>query len=174
MQTIKDLGYFVGYDISKKYYQNSVDKIKAISDIINLDYTNDHAVFHFFNQSKIFKEDLSYEDELKLFQDQCPTIESIIPLNDNNSISSDTKKLGIVFTKPMTKGTSIKFSEKDRNYFPLSKIIGFDDEQKTIWLELEIEKNKEYEFVITDRGFQSKDGFPLKEKEYLIKFMTED
>lgn len=174
VQTLKDLGYFVGYDISKKYYQNSVDKIKAISDIINLDYTNDHAVFRFLNQSKIFKEDLSYEDELKLFQDQCPTIESIIPLNDNNSISSDTKKLGIVFTKPMTKGTSIKFSEKGRNYFPLSKIIGFDDEQKTIWLELEIEKNKEYEFVITDRGFQSKDGFPLKEKEYLIKFMTED
>lgn len=74
------------------------DKTKAISDIINLDYTDDHAVFRLFNQSKIFKEDLSYENELKLFQDQCPTIESIIPLKENNSIRSDTKKLGIVFT----------------------------------------------------------------------------
>jgi len=173
VQTIKDLGYFVGYDISKKYYQNNIDKAKAISEIIDLDYTNDQAIFHFLNQSKIFKETLSYQDELKLFQDQCPTIESIIPLTEDDIINSDTKKLGIVFTKPMAKGTSIKFSEKGRSYFPFSKIIGFDDNEKIIWLELEIEKNKEYEFVVTDRGFQSKDGFPLRQKEYIIKFSTE-
>ena len=29
-----DLGYFVGYVISKKYYENSKDKKKAIKDII--------------------------------------------------------------------------------------------------------------------------------------------
>ncbi|WP_164113031.1 MULTISPECIES: hypothetical protein [Sphingobacterium] len=70
----------------------------------------------------------------------------------------------------MKDGTSIKFSEKGRAYFPLEKIIGFSEDRKTLWLELNIQKDKAYEFVVTDRAFQSEDGYPLKETEYLIQF----
>lgn len=47
-----DLGYYVGYDICKSYYNNSKDKSLAIKEIIELDYSNDKAVEAFLNKSK--------------------------------------------------------------------------------------------------------------------------
>ncbi|WP_164112027.1 MULTISPECIES: hypothetical protein [Sphingobacterium] len=174
VSTIKDLGYFMGYVISKKYYENSQNKSQAIKDIIELDYADDEAVFSFLNKSNVFDEPLDYAKELIKFKSYCPTIESVTSIGEDKVIASTTKKIGIVFSKPMKNGTSIKFSEKGRAYFPLEKIIGFSEDRKTLWLELNIQKDKAYEFVVTDRAFQSEDGYPLKEKEYLIQFAVKE
>ncbi|WP_149915502.1 hypothetical protein [Sphingobacterium cavernae] len=55
VSTIKDLGYFIGYDICKNYYNNSVNKKVAIKEIIELDYSDDESVLRFLNVSGIFK-----------------------------------------------------------------------------------------------------------------------
>lgn len=46
-----DLGYFMGYEICKAYYQKTADKKKAIKNIIEIDYNNDHQVKDFLKQS---------------------------------------------------------------------------------------------------------------------------
>lgn len=46
-----DLGYFIGYEISKLYHQNSTDKTQAIKDIIELDFGDDEAVVTFLENS---------------------------------------------------------------------------------------------------------------------------
>lgn len=46
-----DLGYFVGYQICKAYYEKAADKKKAISELINLNYPDDSAVTGFLKQS---------------------------------------------------------------------------------------------------------------------------
>lgn len=172
--TIKDLGYFMGYVISKKYYENSLDPSRAIQDIIELDYADDEAIFGFLNKSGVFGGAMQYEDEVVKFKSYCPTIESVTPIGEDKVIASTTKKIGIVFSKPMNNGTSLKFSEKGRAYFPLEKVIGFSEDKKTLWLELNIQKDKAYEFVVTDKAFQSEDGYPLRETTYLIQFEVKE
>ncbi len=46
-----DLGYFMGYKISKAYYQNAIDKKQALSDIISLDYADNEKVRTFVLKS---------------------------------------------------------------------------------------------------------------------------
>ena len=67
---------------------------------------------------------------------------------------------------------SMNYSEKGKDYFPITKVIGFENNNQTFVMTVNLQPNKEYEFVITNRSFKSKDGYPLKEKEYLVKFKT--
>jgi len=46
-----DLGYFMGYQICKSYYDNAVDKKKAVADILELNVNNKLAVTKFFERS---------------------------------------------------------------------------------------------------------------------------
>jgi hypothetical protein len=46
-----DLGYFMGYRISKTYYQNATDKKQALVDIISLDYSDNEKVRAFVLKS---------------------------------------------------------------------------------------------------------------------------
>ncbi|HLO80128.1 MAG TPA: hypothetical protein VK166_04175 [Chitinophagaceae bacterium] len=56
-KTVGDLGYFMGYVISKSYYENSSDKKSAIKDIIELNYSSAHDVEDFLKKSKYFPGD---------------------------------------------------------------------------------------------------------------------
>lgn len=49
-----DLGYFMGYAISKAYYEHASDKRQAIKDIIELDYADEKAVENFLHKSKFY------------------------------------------------------------------------------------------------------------------------
>lgn len=47
-----DLGYFIGYIITKNYYKNSPNKKQAIKDILTLDFTDKNATAIFLKKSK--------------------------------------------------------------------------------------------------------------------------
>jgi len=51
----RDLGYFVGYAICKSYYNNAKDKKRAVTEIIDLDYTDSIAVTDFLKKSEYEK-----------------------------------------------------------------------------------------------------------------------
>ena len=42
-QQVRDLGYFVGYQICKHYYQEATDKLAAIRYMIELNLTDENA-----------------------------------------------------------------------------------------------------------------------------------
>lgn len=52
-----DLGYFMGYIITKKFYERSKDKKSAVSTIINLDFSNTKDTENFLKQSE-YKTDI--------------------------------------------------------------------------------------------------------------------
>ena len=86
---------------------------------------------------------------------------------------NNLKELKIVFSKEMEeKALSISFSEKGKDFFPLSGVKGFENNSKTLVLNVELKPNKEYEFVITDKNFKSKDGYKLSSEKYIVKFKT--
>lgn len=49
-----DLGYYIGYEICKAYYENAKNKAQAIKDIIELNYSDDRAVENFLITSRFY------------------------------------------------------------------------------------------------------------------------
>ena len=47
-----DLGYFVGYIVTKNYYKNSLNKKQAIKEILTLDFADENATENFLKKSK--------------------------------------------------------------------------------------------------------------------------
>lgn len=170
-----DLGYFVGYVISKKYYENSKDKKKAVKDIIELDFNSELSVLQFLEKSRYFGEKINVEQIKAAYKENQPKVSRILDFeNGNQNVKSDLKQIQIVFSKPMNDKISINFSKFGKEHFPLKSIIGLDETKTILKLETtELKTDTEYDFYITDRGTKSKDGFPFVEQEYKITFKTE-
>lgn len=169
-----DLGYYVGYEICKAYYQQAKNKKQAIKDIIELDFGNDQAVESFLEASGFYSEKIDKKGIIDAYQKMQPTIVNISPFsNGEKNVDVTTKELRITFSKPMIpKRYSISFSEKGKANFPITTVKGHEDDDKTLVLNIELKPQQDYEFIITNRSFKSKDGYPLKDNEYLIKFST--
>lgn len=166
-----DLGYYVGYLISKMYYRNTKDKKQAIKDIIELNYSDNKAVEDFLDKSKFFKE--KAVTLVKEYQNQLPYVVKIEPANGSADVSADTKELRITFSQEMVPGKySFNLSDKGKEYNPMTKIAGMENNNKTLLVLVDLKPNKEYEFVLTNKGFISKEGRPLRDEKLLIKFKT--
>ncbi len=170
-----DLGYFVGYVISKKYYENAQDKKKAIKDIIELDFNNELDVLQLLEKSKYFDEKINVEQIKSTYKENQPKVLKVLEFeNGHQNVKSDIKQIQIVFSKPMNDNISINFSKYGKEHFPLKNIVGLDTTKTVLTLEtIELRTDTEYDFYITDRGTKSKDGFPFVEQEYKISFRTE-
>lgn len=182
MGEMADLGYYVGYEICKSYFTNASNKSQAIKDIIELDLDNDEAVIEFLDRSMYFKERVDREKLLALYAKECPEILGILPF-ENGSLEVDPliDELKISFSKEMVSGSmSISFSEdgeqsvseKAKSNMPIKNVKGYENKDKTLVLGLNLEPNRKYEFLITNKSFKSKDGYPLASESYLIYFST--
>lgn len=170
-----DLGYYVGYEICKLYYQNTKDKKQAVKDIIELNYDDDKAVEDFLIKSKFFKDKIDKQKLIKEYEKNLPYVVKIDPSNGSVHVSADTKEIRVTFSKEMVPGSySFNLSDKGRDYYPISKIVGMENSNKTLVMLVDLKPNKEYEFVLTNKSFISKDGYPLKEEKFLIKFKTDN
>jgi hypothetical protein len=169
-----DLGYYVGYTICKAYYDKAKDKAVAIQRIIELDYDNDRAVEDFLAASGYFPEKINKARIIREYNKQLPFIVQMAPFkNGATGVDTATKELRITFSKSMQPDhLSIDLPAGGREHFPLTKLKGFEDNDRTMVLLLDLKAGKEYEFIITNRGFLSKDGYRLRDPAYLVKFKT--
>jgi len=171
-KTVGDLGYFMGYEICKSYYQKSINKKQATKDIIELNYSDTNAVETFFEKSKYYTEPINKEQLLQSFQEKQPSLRKLEPFeNGDTMVNASVDELTLVFSQPMGKGYSISFSDKGENFSPIAGVIGFSSDRKNFTIKIDLKPNHEYEFIVTNRSFQSEDGYPLL-KDYLIKFKT--
>lgn len=170
-----DLGYFVGYVISKKYYENAKDKKKAIKAIIELDFNNETAILEFVEKSGYFDGKINVEQIKSDYQNNQPKVVRLMEFeNGNQNVNPEIKKIQVVFSKPMQDKISINFSKNGKEHFPLQNIVGLDESKTILTLETtDLKPNTEYDFYITNRGTQSRDGYPFAEAEYKIAFRTD-
>jgi hypothetical protein len=100
-----------------------------------------------------------------------PKIISIKPF-DNKSVNVDytINKIAINFNKPMKGGYSIYYGEKGKDAFPDIKNVYYSADKKTLYLDVRLIANKEYQFVMKGINFISIDGFSIKN--YTITFKT--
>jgi len=100
-----------------------------------------------------------------------PKIISIKPF-DNKSVNVDytINQIAINFNKPMKGGYSIYYGEKGKDAFPDIKNVYYSADKKTLYLDVRLIANKEYQFVMKGINFISIDGFSIKN--YTITFKT--
>lgn len=95
------------------------------------------------------------------------------PENGAVNINPDTKEIKITFSKEIIPNKySISLSDKGKENFPITKITGLENNDKTLVLSMDLKPGKEYEFVLTNKTFESKDGYPLKDEKFIVKFQT--
>jgi len=168
-----DLGYFMGYEICKSYYRRAKSKIQAIKDIIELDYSNNKAVELFLKRSGFYKK-FNKKKLTKEYEKKLPYIVRIEPFkNGARNVDPTITEFRITFSKEMIPGNvSIDSSEKGKDYFPVKSLARYENNDKTCVLSIELQPHKEYEFIITNVRFRSKDGYMLKKEKYPVKFRT--
>jgi len=168
-----ELGYYIGYEICKSYYQNAKDKKQAVKDIIELNYSDEKAVEDFLKKSKFFSEKIDKAKLIKEYHDHLLTVVKTDPENGAVNINPDTKEIKITFSKEIVPNKySISLSDKGKENFPITKITGLENSDKTLVLSMDLKPGKEYEFVLTNKTFESKDGYPLKDERFIVKFQT--
>lgn len=170
--TMADLGYFMGYAICKTYYSNSPDKRNAVREIIELNYSDTAAVENFLAASKYYTEAINKQELVQRFESRQPYVLRLEPFtNGDTSVEATIKELKIVFSAPMNKkGYSISLGKRGKDYFPIVGVAGFSDNGTSFTINMDVKPGHDYEFIITDRGFKSAEGYPLKP--YEVKFRT--
>lgn len=170
--TVADLGYFMGYTICKSYYNNSGDKKKAITEIIELNFKNEDDIESFLRNSKYYPGPLDKAELVKAFEAKEPYVVKLEPFaNGDKEVDPAIKELKIVFSAPMNKkGYSINNGSRGKDYSPIAGVVGFSDDGTSFTLKTEMKPDHEYEFVITSLSFKSAEGYPLKP--YEVKFKT--
>lgn len=168
-----DLGYFMGYEISKSYYQNHPDKKQAVKDIIELDFGNEKAIDEFVGKSKFFGNIINKDEIIKKYKLNMPKVIKIEPFdNQSKNVDTATKQIKITFSKKM-KDVSFNFSKNGKEHFPLQKKLGFENDKTTVILEtVALKPNTTYDFYITNRNTESEDGYQFEAAEYKIEFTT--
>ncbi|GAB3510373.1 DUF4932 domain-containing protein [Spirosoma knui] len=96
---------------------------------------------------------------------------AVEPLTGQTQVIDPTlTELVVRFDKPMNpKKISINLGTKGKEHFPLRDVIGFSDNNRSIRLKVALKPNWDYSFWLTDRGFQTPEGYPLVEHEVAFK-----
>lgn len=168
---VRDLGYYIGYQICENYYNQADDKKEAIKTMIELDYEDELEIETFIEKANFFSTSL---DELeKDFESRRPTVIGITPFeNLSQQVNPTTKQMSIEFSEPMNP----EFRNFD--FGPLGEeavvrfksIVGWSKDGKSLTIEIEdLVPNKQYQVTIGS-GFRNMQDVPLKP--YLIDFKT--
>jgi len=169
---VRDLGYYIGYEICERYYSLSKDKPKAIKELIELDYTNENEVGRIVDITKLLPKTL--EELNNDYEKQRPTIIKLTPFdNGSQNVKSGLTKITIIFSEPLLKfNTGLDVGPLGQEYFPkLKPERVFAEDGKSWTIETDLKPNQRYQILVSN-NFRKEDGVRLKP--YLIDFKTAD
>jgi hypothetical protein len=167
---MRDLGYFVGYAICKKYYGMSSNKEAAIKYMIELDYNNEDELVKFVEKTNYFEKPLSFYKEQ--FEKNRPIVTGLMEFENNAAnVNPNIKTFTLVFSEEMDpEFRNFEYGPLgENNLLKITKVIGFSKDNKSFQFEANLEPEKHYQLVV-NFGFKSSESIPLKP--YLIDFIT--
>ncbi len=168
---VRDLGYYIGYEICERYYNLSADKSKAIKELIELDYTNEKEVERIIDKTNFLPKKL--EELNSDYEKQRPTVTGIAQFkNGSKKIKPGLTRITVTFSKPLNKNnTGIDFGPLGENFCPQIKQQenGWSEDGKSWTFEADLKPNQRYQILISN-NFRMEDGVRLKP--YLIDITT--
>lgn len=101
-----------------------------------------------------------------------PHVRSIDPFrNGDSAVDPGLTTIKIHFDKPLAgNGVSINYGTGGREHYPITKFLGYADDNNSILLQLALKPDTEYQFILTGGHFRTPDGHPLVE--YEVHFKT--
>lgn len=168
---VRDLGYYIGYQICENIYNNASDKKAIIKKMIELDYSNETDMEIFINSSNFFSKPVKelYTD----FENNRPFVTGIKEFkNGSSKVSSKISEITIQFSSPLNGfNTGIDYGNLGDNAFPKNNAKNryWSDDKKSWSIPVTLEPNKKYQMIITS-NFRTEKNIPLKE--FLIEFQT--
>ncbi len=159
---MRDMGYYVGYAICEKYYQQSKDKSLAIAEMIELDYNNEKELFAFLDKTGYFE--MPVKKYKAAFEKSRPVVVNISPFkNKSKKVDPSIKTVTIHFSSEM--------NPNERNFeigplgedfvLRIQKVHGFSTDHRSFSFDVSLEPNRRYQLIVGS-GFISKSGHPLK------------
>ncbi|GAA0745286.1 hypothetical protein [Gaetbulibacter jejuensis] len=168
---MRDLGYYVGYQICENYYNQAKDKQAAIKSMIELDYENESIIETFVQKANYFSTSLNELEQS--FESKRPTVIGIEQFeNKSQNVNPSTKAITIKFSEALNGyHTSVDLGNLGREAFPKGTLNGrtWAEDNRSWTIPVELEPNKTYQIFITN-NFRTPDNRPLKP--YLIEFKT--
>ncbi|WP_345949162.1 DUF4932 domain-containing protein [Mucilaginibacter sp. PAMB04274] len=105
------------------------------------------------------------------YRDKLPHVVSISPFsNGEEHVSAGLTEIKISFDKPLAGGYSINLGKNGKEHYPVTKFIGYTDQNTAIILQVSLRPDFDYQFVLTGRSFKTLDGYPIED--YLVSFKT--
>lgn len=169
---VRDLGYYIGYEMAELNYNKSENKKEAIKKMIQLDHTDEKALEAFVDGSSFFSKPLNelYED----FDARRPEVIKIKQFdNGDTQVDPNIKNITFVFSEPLNGyNTGIDYGPLGKEAFPKMDFNRtWSDDNREWSIPLELEPNKKYQFLVSN-NFRKEDGTPLRA--LMINFETKD
>lgn len=168
---VRDLGYYIGYQMSENFYEQAENKKDAIKKLIELDYANETEIEGFIKEIGFFSAPLDtlYQN----FEENRPTVIGIKQFENNSqNVNPKTKKITIEFSEPLNgHNTGVGYGPLGKDYFPKISLTDriWGEDNKTWTINVNLKPNTQYQFLI-DNNFRVNDTRPLKP--FLIDFKT--
>lgn len=164
----RDLGYYIGYAIAEKYYNQTANKKEAIKTLIELDYNKQAEIEKFIDKTKYFSKPVK---QLKAeFEKSRPYVVGIKEFkNGQQNVNPKLTEITIEFSEKMDKNyRSMDFGKLGKDFFP--KIISAkpSEDGMSVIYSVSLEPNKQYQFIVMD-GFRNERAIQLKQYEINIK-----
>lgn len=103
-----------------------------------------------------------------------PSVASTVPFNNGAAeVDPSLTEMKIYFDQPLAgKGSSIKPDPSGKAAYPVKAVTGYTDDNRAFTIELQLEPNRDYAFIVngSGRSFRNREGYPLKI--YTVKFRT--
>lgn len=168
---VRDLGYYIGYQMAENYYNQAENKQNAIKELIELDYVNEAIIEDYVTKSNYFSKSL--EELQKDYENSRPTVIGIKQFNNySKNVDPKTKEITILFSEPLNGfNTGTDYGELGEAAFPKNTIkkSQWSADNKSWTIEVELKPNRKYQLIITS-NFRNTTNYPLKN--YLIEFET--
>ena len=166
---LRDLGYYIGYEIAEHFYKNASGKKAAIKHLVDLDYENETEVEALVDGTHFFSNTL--ENLYNTFEENRPKVINIKEFkNGDQKVNPNITKITIEFSRSLTppfKSTGL--GELGRDHFPKVDSINFSEDAKSVIYHIKLESNKRYQ-ILLENGYRAETDNPLKP--YLIDFKT--
>jgi hypothetical protein len=167
---VRDLGYYIGYEICERYYHLSNDKSKAIKELIELDYTNEKELERIIDLTQFLPK--TVQELNNDYEQQRPAIVSISPFkNGSKNVKPGMTKITVTFSEPLNGiSTSVDFGPLGAEAFPkLKSERVWSPDGKTWTFDADLKPDQHYQILISN-NFRKANGVRLKS--YLIDFHT--
>lgn len=167
---VRDLGYYIGYTICERYYQQSRDRQVAIRTLMELDYSDETAIAKVVDASRLLPQPVK---KLKAsFETKRPRVRDVSISAGKKNIRAGKTMITITFSEPLNGyNTGLDYGPAGPAAFPaVSATRTWSADRRQWTIEADLQPGKEYQIQISE-NFRNEAGMPLKP--YLLVFSTQ-